>query len=96
MGLSSPEVIVISLRESLITSVEVLLCRERAARGGGEKRGAKRREDMTSSYITSSTCKCSCSHSTLTPLSLHSHSTPCPGLDYFQMKQQSAMTAPSI
>ena len=43
MGLSSPEVIVISLRGSLIMSVEVLLCRERAARGGGEKGGAKER-----------------------------------------------------
>ena len=37
MGLSSPEIIVVSLRRSLITSVEVLLCRERAACGGGEK-----------------------------------------------------------
>ena len=43
MGLSSLEIIVVSLRRSLITSVEVLLCRERTARGGGEKGGAKER-----------------------------------------------------
>ena len=37
MGLSSLEIIVVSLRRSLVTSVEVLLCWEGTACGGGEK-----------------------------------------------------------
>ena len=60
MGLSTPGVTVIRLHGgSLVSSVEVFLCREGAACGGGEEGGAKDRrhdimvnDDKTSSCIT--------------------------------------------
>ena len=44
MGLSTLGITVIRLGGSLVTSVEVFLCREGAACGGGEQGGAKDRK----------------------------------------------------